>query len=48
VIADSLGISKSAVRVVRGHTSRHKTLEIEGVGPKDLVRRFGSPEDSLF
>lgn len=31
LIAKSLGVPKSAVEVSRGHTSRHKALDIEGV-----------------
>lgn len=31
VIAKALGVPKSAVSVTRGETSRHKTVEIEGV-----------------
>lgn len=31
VVAKALGVPKSAVRVVRGDASRHKSLEIEGM-----------------
>ncbi len=31
VLAKALGVPKSAVRVTRGETSRHKTVEVEGV-----------------
>ncbi|TDB38990.1 MAG: DUF167 domain-containing protein [Actinobacteria bacterium] len=37
VIAKALGVPKSAVRVTRGETSRHKTVEVEGIeqGPAE-------------
>ncbi|MBC7267058.1 MAG: DUF167 domain-containing protein [Coriobacteriia bacterium] len=41
VIADALGVPKSSVRVVRGHTSRHKLVEVDGVDEPDLERAFG-------
>lgn len=31
VIADALGVSKSRVAVIRGHSSKRKTLRVEGV-----------------
>lgn len=40
VAAEALGVPKSAVRVVRGHSGRHKTLEIEGVDEGSLARRL--------
>ncbi|MDY0340448.1 MAG: DUF167 family protein [Coriobacteriia bacterium] len=42
VVAKALGIPKSAVRVARGETSRHKQLEAEGVTATDVTRAFGS------
>jgi len=48
VIADALGVAKSRVAVVRGHTSRVKSLAIEGVEESDLNRVFGSPGDTLW
>ncbi len=43
-VAKALGIPKSRVSVVRGDTSRHKELEIEGVGKADLDKAFGRPD----
>lgn len=43
VVARALGVPKSAVRVVRGDTSRHKQLEVEGVTEADVRRVFGDP-----
>ncbi|MDZ4654431.1 MAG: DUF167 domain-containing protein [Coriobacteriia bacterium] len=42
LLAGALGVPKTAVRVVRGDTARHKTLEIEGMAEEDLVRTFGN------
>jgi uncharacterized protein (TIGR00251 family) len=35
-LAKSLGVAKRAVRVVAGHSSRSKTVEIEGVPPESV------------
>ena len=47
VLASTLGVPKSAVRVVRGHASRHKQVEIGGVTERDIYRHFGSPDEPL-
>lgn len=39
VVADALGVPKSAVAVVRGHTARVKTLEVASL-TDDEVRRL--------
>ncbi len=41
VVAAALGVPKSAVAVVRGHTSRHKQLTVEGVDEAEARRVFG-------
>ncbi len=38
VVADALGVPKTAVSVVRGHTARTKTLEVCGLTDADVVR----------
>jgi uncharacterized protein (TIGR00251 family) len=43
-IADALDVPKSAVRVVRGHAARHKSVEID-VDASRLTAAFG-PRDS--
>lgn len=43
LLAGALGVPKTAVRVIRGDTARHKMLEIEGMAEEDLVRVFGGP-----
>lgn len=37
LLARALGVRRSSVRVVSGHTSRLKVVEIEGVGPEALA-----------
>lgn len=44
LIARSLGVPKSAVRVVRGESARHKQLEIDGISPGDLTAAFGETQ----
>ena len=41
VVAAALGVPKGAVVVVRGHTSRHKQLEVEGADEAEVRRVFG-------
>ena len=38
VVAHALGVPKTAVTVVRGHTARTKTLEVAGVTDADVER----------
>lgn len=48
VVAGALGVPKGAVRVIRGETSRHKAIEIVGVGEAEVRAAFGEPEERLF
>jgi uncharacterized protein len=48
VLAAALGIPKSSVRVVRGHSSRHKQLEIEGLDGESIHALLGGPDEALF
>jgi len=43
LVARSLGLPKSAVRVASGAAARVKTLEIDGVEAGALARGFGPP-----
>lgn len=47
-VAMALGIPKSAVRVVRGHTSRTKILEVDGVDEYRVTERFGPHDARLW
>jgi uncharacterized protein (TIGR00251 family) len=48
VVASALGIPKSRVSVSRGDISRHKILEVDGVGDDALRDAFGEPDGALF
>ncbi len=47
-VAVALGVPTSRVRVVRGATSRHKLLELDGVDPVRVREVFGPPDGPLF
>jgi uncharacterized protein (TIGR00251 family) len=40
-LSNLLNIPKSAVTIIRGHTSRNKSVEISGMGAEDLSARLG-------
>ena len=40
LLAETLGISKSDVAVVRGYTSRNKVLTFQGLSPEELKDRL--------
>ena len=46
LIAKTLKVSRSAVRIVAGETARVKQVEIDGVEAADLTQAFGSPTES--
>jgi uncharacterized protein (TIGR00251 family) len=39
-LAEQLGVRKSAVTLVAGHTSRHKVVRVEGVTADEVHIRF--------
>jgi uncharacterized protein YggU (UPF0235/DUF167 family) len=41
LLADALGLRKSAVRIAAGASARVKQVKIEGVTAADLARAFG-------
>jgi uncharacterized protein len=47
VLAAALGVPRSSVKVVRGQTSRHKLVEVDGVDADTVRGVFGQPGDSL-
>ena len=40
ILAEAFGVARSDVRVVAGHKSRDKVVEVEGVG-KEVLGRLG-------
>ena len=48
VVARAMGVPKSTVRVVRGHTSRHKAVEVDAVSAEELAAVLGEPDAPLF
>lgn len=44
VVAKALKVPKSAVKVVRGESSRHKTLGVDGADDERVREAFGGPE----
>ncbi len=46
LLGKRLGVPKSAVRVVRGETARHKQVEIDGIDSRTLAEVFGDPPGS--
>jgi uncharacterized protein len=48
VVASALGVPKTDVNVVRGGTSRHKLLDVDGVDDAALRTTFGEPDRALF
>jgi uncharacterized protein YggU (UPF0235/DUF167 family) len=48
LVAKALGVAKTSVIVVRGPSSRHKILRIDGVENSALRAAFGEPDEPLF
>jgi uncharacterized protein (TIGR00251 family) len=42
VIADALGVSKECIRVLTGHASGRKTVEIIGLSESEVYRRLSA------
>ena len=43
VVAKALRVPKSSVRVLRGETSRHKILEVQGTDDSSVTAALGAP-----
>jgi uncharacterized protein (TIGR00251 family) len=41
-LSRTLGVSKSALSIVRGHTSRNKVITIEGMTLDDIIKLFNA------
>ncbi len=39
-LAEELGVKKSAVSIIKGQTSRYKTILITGMSDKELLKRI--------
>ncbi|HEX7119778.1 MAG TPA: DUF167 domain-containing protein [Longimicrobiales bacterium] len=42
LLAKTLGVPKSSVRVVSGESGRNKVVEVDGVGIDDVARALGA------
>lgn len=40
LLAETLGCSRGSVRILRGNTSRHKTILITGLSPEEVAKRL--------
>lgn len=40
VISERLKVSKSCVKIIKGHKSRGKVVEIEGLSSEEILRRL--------
>jgi uncharacterized protein (TIGR00251 family) len=40
LLAEALGLSKRDLAIVRGHTSRNKALDVQGISPEELKERL--------
>ena len=43
LLAGALGIARSRVLIMRGHTSREKLVQVESLGLEEVQARLGSP-----
>ena len=46
-LAEILGCSRGAVRIVRGHASRHKQVLVSGLSADEVVARLLTPGGSV-
>ena len=45
LLADTLGVSKSKIRITRGHTSRDKVIEVEDLEAAGLEQKLADFRD---
>ncbi len=48
LLARSLGIPLSALEIAQGHTSRQKTVLVEGLSDEEVIRRLQASADSAL
>jgi uncharacterized protein (TIGR00251 family) len=41
-LSERLGIKKSAITIVKGHTSRNKIIDIEGINREEALKRLST------
>jgi len=41
LLAQRLDCPRNRVELVRGHTSRHKTIKLYGLAPEDVIAKLG-------
>jgi len=39
-LSRALGVSRSAVSIIKGEASRHKVIEVEGLDKEEILRRL--------
>lgn len=42
LLSEVLGVSKSCLHIVKGHTSRNKVIAIDGLGEAEVTKRLSS------
>jgi uncharacterized protein (TIGR00251 family) len=42
LLADQLKCSRGKVELIRGHTSRHKTVKLHGITAEEAIRKLGA------
>ena len=43
LLAQQLDCPRDRVELLRGHTSRHKTVKLYGLAPEEVIKRLGMP-----
>ena len=43
LLAQRLDCPRNRVELVRGHTSRHKTIKLHGLSPEDVAKKLAAP-----
>jgi len=43
LLADKLGCPRNRVELIRGHTSRHKTIKLHGLSAQVVLEKLASP-----